>query len=405
MLDHKIIRVRWLVVLLILIATSVSAAVPAQAVEKQATLALPWVTSTVEPDVEGGFSLSITTDENNHPHISYIGKKDDTAESPFGLKYARWNGTQWVSTFIEETVGAIASSSLALDSQGNPHISYYRVGSKELRYAHFDGAVWIIETVDTNGDVGISAELRLDSNDLPRIVYWDTTQERVLYTRFNGTKWSYSIVEDLACASPPLVIHVSMALDSNNRPHVAYNDCLYPTSLKYAVQVNGIWTSEVLNKVKGKNSGLSSSIEVDSQNRPHISFRSGWIPGGLLYVFFTGSNWKVSTPIDSDYWYGHSSSLELDSGGFPQIAYTFWPPQPDTKLIKEFRFAFLSGVQSARELIEPADPTSIRAEIALAIDNDGNYHVAFWDDATNRLKYGKRGPLRRGLFLPLLFEN
>jgi hypothetical protein len=96
----------------------------------------------------------------------------------------------------------------------------------------------------------------------------------------------------------------------------------------------------------------------------------------------------------------------MDPYDRPRIAYTFWPTD-DPEFIREFRFAFLTGGQPTVETIDSADPASLKAQIALALDGDGNYHVAYWDDTTNQLKYGKREPLGQGLFmfLPMLVKK
>jgi hypothetical protein len=65
-----------------------------------------------------------------------------------------------------------------LDSNNNPHISYYDSTNGDLRYARWTGSSWSIETVDSTGNVGTSTSLALDSNDKPHISYQD-------YTNFN----------------------------------------------------------------------------------------------------------------------------------------------------------------------------------------------------------------------------
>jgi hypothetical protein len=378
---------------------------PVQAEQEQAQLAELWVTS-VADSLEGGSSLSIVTDGNNRPHISYLGFESAAVDARYGLKYAHWNGAKWVITFLDQTGKTEdVETSIALDSQGNPHISYYEGGGRNLKYAYYDGdsQAWVKEFVDQAGDVGMTNSLRLDSDDLPRIAYWDNDNDRVRYARFDGTIWNFSTVETLTCTSP-LTQRVSLALDTTNRPHVSYHDCASPTRLKYALQVSGTWTPEVVEE--GNNSGLCSSIEVDDQNRPHISYRSGNTAGGLMYANFNGTEWLYSPRIDNDFLWGKSTSLELNTQERPRIAYTFWPTD-DPEFTKEFRFAYLTGGQRTVETIDSADPASLKAQIDLAIDGEGDYHVAYWDDTTNQLKYAKRVPLNEGLFifLPVLIKE
>ena len=60
-------------------------------------------------------------------------------------------------------------SSLALDSSGWPHISYWDYTNADLKYAYKDASGWHIETVDYVGYVGAYTSLALDSADHPHI--------------------------------------------------------------------------------------------------------------------------------------------------------------------------------------------------------------------------------------------
>src|SRR3990172_6024806 len=60
--------------------------------------------------------------------------------------------------FVHETVDATGfvgnHTSLALDAQGNPRISYFDATNEDLKYASRAGGTWTIETVDATGFVG-----------------------------------------------------------------------------------------------------------------------------------------------------------------------------------------------------------------------------------------------------------
>ena len=74
-----------------------------------------------------------------------------------------------------------AATSLALDSSGNPHITYHDSPAGDLKYAKKSGAGWITETVDAAGVVGFYSSLALDAQGSPRVAYWDQSNLDLKY--------------------------------------------------------------------------------------------------------------------------------------------------------------------------------------------------------------------------------
>src|SRR4030042_4194391 len=80
---------------------------------------------------------------------------------------ARADGGTWNIQTVDYI--DVMSTSLALDSNGYPHISYTTGGLRSLHYAHWTGTAWVKETVD---DVpALATSLALDSNNRPHISY------------------------------------------------------------------------------------------------------------------------------------------------------------------------------------------------------------------------------------------
>jgi hypothetical protein len=120
--------------------------------------ASPWWIQLVDSTDNVGYYSSIALDSNGNPHIAY----SDT--SNWNLKYASWSGSEWAIQLVDSlervTTFTSMAPSLAIDSNGNPHISYIDDENANLKYASWTGSAWSIQTVDSQGNMGGYTSLR-----------------------------------------------------------------------------------------------------------------------------------------------------------------------------------------------------------------------------------------------------
>lgn len=182
-----------------------------------------WQVSTVDP--AGGVESSLVLDGSGVPGVAYTGR--DAAGNSV-LKYAVLDGAAWTIETVataplgdeEQLLGLLRHPSLALDGDARPRITYVDASSGEPRlgYASFDGAAWTVGAVGAAGPVGASPSLALDTAGNPRISYGDPAGE-LAFAWFDGSSWRIDVVD----AAGDVGGWTSLALDGAGTPWIAYS--------------------------------------------------------------------------------------------------------------------------------------------------------------------------------------
>ena len=260
------------------------------------------------------YGSSIALDSSGRPAFTFCDDGD--------LLLIRNEPGQWVLDHIDGTDGSYVGcfSSIEFDSQDNIHISYQDAsqGAFNLKYAKKAGGPWSIQEVDSDGMTGKYTSLAVDGNNDPHISYMKTEGGDLKYAKNSGN-WNDEVVDD--DAEYVTGWHTSIEVDSGNRPHIAYYE-VTNGKLMYTRNTGGGWNTE--NPDPDDDTGAYPSLVLDGDNRPHITYYGApWNAnnGQLKYVHYNGNDWELST-LDATAGAGKYSTLALDGDGRPVVAYT-----------------------------------------------------------------------------------
>lgn len=300
---------------------------------------------------------------------------------------------------------------IAVDSAANTHIAYYKPDAGEIRYVFVrakNGAMTDELVTSSAGTFSVSIALR--SDDTPCISYGDGFyQGNMMFAEKKGGSWEKCVVDRGSFYAKHDSIlgnagaYSSLVIDSDDEPHIAYNDGGQYVKLRYAYRANGKWiTTKVDSEIASSSSGgigSDVSLVLDRSDRPLISSRSQH--GSSEGSFFENGRLVLSNRLNSGGWdtvlvlpndlesltkHGGYASMALDKGGFPVIAsYDENARQP----VIASKNSGKTNDFSIWKINMPSYPLDYGKHITLKIDSQDNRHVAFYDGTTQSLVYSK----------------
>ncbi len=197
-----------------------------------------WSTEPIDASADNVGQYTSLALNGSDVHISYY---DSIDASNGHLKYATGTAGSFDDVDVDTTGDVGQNSSIAVESDGTAHIAYFDASVSldgDLKYATCSGAVdcitdnsnWTTETIDSIGDVGDYPSIAVETDGTVHISYYDYSG-KLKYA--SGTAGSFTI--ETVDSSADVGLYTSISVESDGTVHISYYDWDNQT-LKYAVR-------------------------------------------------------------------------------------------------------------------------------------------------------------------------
>jgi len=222
-------------------------------------------------------NIALAVDADGQRHICFYNGLS------LNLNCAYQDGGIWHLDVVDENSFAGRYVDLVLDGSGVLHLSYSDEANGKIKYAKGATGDWEVFTLDTPGLVGLRSAIAIDADDQVYIAYVDASNNDIKLATGQDNAWTLETVD--AGGGD----YVSLALDPDERPHVAY----IGGGLRHAVKDGGLWTTEIVDPTA---SALDTDIAFPSAGQGYIAYNSlNWKLG---FARWSGDNWSLYTLDD-----------------------------------------------------------------------------------------------------------
>jgi hypothetical protein len=296
---------------------------------------------------QSAYTPSLALNSSGNPTVSWsecVSTNEYGFCTDYNVYVKRWTGSSWVQlgTFLDATTyGGAYTPSLALDSSGNPTVSWVEyVGSTSFNIyvKRYGTNAWrnLGSALDVNlNATAYSSSIARKSDDKP-VVAWQEQyiggpsnfDTNVYVKEWTGSAWNLlgQVNHQGKSGSSP-----SLALQTDNKPVVAYlerysADLTSEESFVYVRRWDGSAFQDVGGALNSPTSIGGLSLALDSSNTPVVAFATCPASCSLYVEKWNGTNWVgmdgSATPAPVYSGFVTSLALALDSTGKPSVVWS-----------------------------------------------------------------------------------
>jgi len=334
--------------------------VPASSSAAELSDEVAWIKATLDKTSLASSSVSVAVDSEGYVHASYY------AEATGNLMYVTNMDGTWTTYVVDSASGRGTYNAIAIDQNDRPWIVYYDSVDKDLRYARMSASgSWEKGLIDSTGDVGRNCDIAFDSNGNAGVSYYDTN-EKLKFAMYDDGSFKTEEVTDMNPSS------TSISFYSNGDPVITYLD--ETLFLKYTVKSNGTWTKNTVSDVPA---GQVSSSTVNDDDVLMVAFIETSTSGLVFAHADHGSDtWTYVRPDNGTF---VSSSVSISCDG--DSAYITYYATTSTNM----KLAVYDGNTFTVETIDSEGDAGVRN--AVAANEYGRISVIYIEGSSQYLKY------------------
>jgi hypothetical protein len=242
-----------------------------------------------------GWDARIVVDAAGGVHLSGI---DPVEFGGVGVEYyaLRDNGSWEVEAVGSGPQTYKYATSVAVLPDGTPLVSYYDGVDDDLILASRGADGWQLEAIDSEGDTGLFSHMAVDADGGIHLSYFERRDRsagvvRYAYRPESGARWQHETVDQLTnlfFGFTGARNITSIEIDSGGSPWIAFSD---EAVLKVARRVEGVWQIETVLESDPATEPLGQivSLRLDGEDRPHLAYsvitdKASELDGAIWYA-------------------------------------------------------------------------------------------------------------------------